>query len=73
MAQSTAAMPPVSANSALISVNDILSTEALKYVAGYVAFKFRFKFPELGVVSSRLDSTRSQASRQQSAARGYRV
>ena len=35
--------------------SDIMSTEALKYVAGYVAFKFRFKYPELGVVSSQLN------------------
>jgi len=34
--------------------SDVMSNETLKYVAGYVAFKFRFKYPELGVVSSQL-------------------
>ena len=47
--QDETSLPPPAAS-------DILSTEALKYVAGYVAFKFQFKYPELGIVSSQLNS-----------------
>lgn len=30
--------------------------EALRYIAGYVAFKFKHKYPTLGVPTKKLDS-----------------
>lgn len=36
---------------------DITSREGLKYIAGYVAFRFKNKYPELGTSSLELDSS----------------